>query len=350
MSYRKTITGALLVLALTGAAAFVLTQDREPGPAPVAEQTEQVATVKLERRDLSTTTSLSGQVGFGAARPLAGHVAGTVTWLPKVGATIEQGRQLFRADDAPVVLFYGKMPLYRPIATPLMSGRDVRIVADNLRALGYRVGPRPAGTPAGESVLTPGLVAAIKRWQRDLGRPVTGTVAVGEVEVQSGPVRVESLTVQPGAAAAADLMTVTSTRKLITVSAELADAAKLTAGSRVIVVLPDDRTIKARVSAVGRDATGNEGDAPRLTVSVTVDNPAGLAKLDSAEVKVNFPGRTAKKVLAVPIEALVALSEGGYAVQGPQGLVPVKAGLFADGWVQVSGAGLTEDMDVVVAS
>ncbi|MCY1138254.1 efflux RND transporter periplasmic adaptor subunit [Actinoplanes sp. Pm04-4] len=348
---RKTATVVTLVVVLAGAAtAFALTRDRALDPAPAAEPVAQVATVKLERRDLSTTTSLTGRIGYGSARPLAGRATGTVTWLPAVGATVKRGRQLFRADDAPVVLFYGGMPLYRPIATPLMSGRDVRIVADNLRALGYRVGRRPAKTPAGESVLTPELVGAVKRWQRDLGRPVTGTVAVGDVVVRTGAVRVESLTVQPGAAAEADLMTVTSTRKVITVAAELSDAAKLARGSRVTVVLPDDRTIPARVSAVGRDLAADEGDTPRLVVSVAVDKPAAIAKLDSAEVKVNFPGRTAKKVLAVPIEALVALSEGGYAVQGPQGLIQVKAGMFADGWVQVTGEGLTEDMDVVVAS
>jgi peptidoglycan hydrolase-like protein with peptidoglycan-binding domain len=347
---RKTAT-AVLVVALAGAAAaFALTRDRAPDPAPAAEPVAQVATVKLERRDLSTTTSLSGRIGYGSARPLAGRAAGTVTWLPAVGATVKRGRQLFRADDKPVVLFYGGMPLYRPIATPLMSGRDVRIVADNLRALGYRVGRRPANTPAGESVLTPELVGAVKRWQRDLGRPVTGTVAVGDVVVRTGAVRVESLTVQPGAAAEADLMTVTSTRKVITVAAELSDAAKLAKGARVTVVLPDDRTAKAKVTAVGRDLTAGEGEEPRLNVTVTVDNPASIAKLDSAEVKVNFPGRTAKKVLAVPIEALVALSEGGYAVQGPQGLIQVKVGMFTDGWVQVSGEGLDEGMDVVVAS
>lgn len=350
MPYRKITTGVLAVVVLAAAAAFVLTRDREAGRTPVAEQSAQVATVRVERRDLSTTTSLPGRIGYGSARPLSGHTTATVTWLPPVGKTIKRGRQIFRADDAPVVLFYGGMPLYRPIATPLMSGRDVRIIADNLRALGYRVGRRPANTPAGESVLTPALTAAIKKWQRDLGRPVTGTVAVGDVEVQAGAVRVESLTVQPGIPAAAELMTVTSTRKVITVAAELGDAAKLTRGARVSVALPDDRTVKARVTAVGRTVTAGDGEAPRLTVSVMVDDPRSIARLDSAEVEVTFPGRTAKKVLAVPIEALVALSEGGYAVQGPQGLISVKTGMFAGGWVQVSGPGLTDDMTVVVAS
>ncbi len=335
---------------LAGGAAYALTRHRAPVE-PVAEQTTQVETVPVERRTLSTTRSLPGSIGYGPARPLAGHTAATVTWLPAVGATVKRGRELFRANDQPVVLFYGGMPLYRPIATLNQAGRDVRIVENNLRALGYRTGPRPANTKRGESVLTTGLIGAIKRWQRDLDRPVTGQVAVGDVEVLTSAVRVESIAVQPGSPADAPLMNVTSTGKVITVPAELTDAASLTRGAKVTVTLPDEHTVKARVVAVGRALATAEGtEAPKLTVAVTVDDPATIAKLDSADVKVNFPGRTAKKVLAVPIEALVALAEGGYAVEGPSGLIGVKTGMFADGWVQITGDGLSEGLDVAVSS
>jgi multidrug efflux pump subunit AcrA (membrane-fusion protein) len=52
----------------------------------------------------------------------------------------------------------------------------------------------------------------------------------------------------------------------------------------------------------------------------------------------------AEGVLAVPVDALMALAEGGYAVErvgtGPDGaseLVAVELGAFADGWVEVTG-------------
>ncbi|GIF23936.1 peptidoglycan-binding protein [Paractinoplanes tereljensis] len=320
---------------------------------PVVEETTAVETVPLERRDLSTTRKLDGSIGFGPPRPLAGHTAATVTWLPAVGATIKRGKQLFRADDKPVTLFYGSMPLYRPIAGKNLTGRDVRIIADNLRALGYGFGP-PAVDDDGASVLTDRLIAAIKRWQDDLGLPVTGTIAVGDVEVLAGAVRVDAIAAQPGSPANAPLMSVTSTRKVITVSAELNDAAALDRGDAVTVTLPDDRTVKARILSVGRTLAAADGGVadgpPKLTVSVTVDDPKTIAKLDSANVAVNVAGKTAKDVLAAPIEALIALTEGGYAVQGPNGLVAVETGMFADGWVQISGAGLAEGVDVVVAS
>jgi len=60
-------------------------------------------------------------------------------------------------------------------------------------------------------------------------------------------------------------------------------------------------------------------------------------------------------VLAVPVEALLALSSGGYVLEvvgagGAHHLVPVSLGLFddADGLVQVSGSGLAAGQRVVV--
>jgi peptidoglycan hydrolase-like protein with peptidoglycan-binding domain len=345
---RWTATG-LVVAALAGGAAVVVLRHRAAADVPAAVPVAAPATVKLERRDLSTTTSLPGTIGFGAARPLAGHLNATVTWLPAAGATIRRGQQLYRADDRPVPLFYGDMPLYRTITRATLTGRDVGIVAGNLRALGYRIGSQPSDG----GKLTPSLIAAIKRWQADLGVPPTGQIAVGDVEVQSGAVRVDAVQVQPGSPAAAPLFTVTSTRKVITVPADLDAAASIERDDKVTVVLPDERTVKAHVLSVGRDLAtpdGNEAATPKLTVTVTVDDPATIAKLDSAAVNVNFPGRTAKGVLAAPIEALVALTEGGYAVQGPHGLVAVQTGMFADGWVQISGPGLEPGTAVVVSS
>ena len=63
------------------------------------------------------------------------------------------------------------------------------------------------------------------------------------------------------------------------------------------------------------------------------------------------PGETREGVLAVPVGALVALSEGGYAVQvATEGLVAVETGLFAKGLVEVTGDGVAEGIAVVTTS
>ncbi|GAA2514574.1 efflux RND transporter periplasmic adaptor subunit [Winogradskya humida] len=378
--FARWLIAGLVVVALA-VGAVVLVSRHRAATAPQPEQTVAASTAQLERKDLSTTMSLPGTLGYGTPRPLAGHKEATVTWLPQIGATIKRGKQLFRADDRPVTLFYGSMPLYRDITGTNLVGRDVKIIATNLSALGYSIGHQPsegswvsvpqpaAATPPstpptppptkpvevkdGEGVLTAALKNAIKSWQDDAGLPRTGTITVGDVEVLSGAVRVDAVAVQPGSPANADLMSVTPTRKVITVDAQLTEAGSIKQGAKVTVVLPDEKTVKARVTAVGRKLAA-EGDAgtgpPTLTVTVTADQPKDLDKLDAADVNVTFPGRSAKGVLAAPVEALVALTEGGYAVQGPAGLIAVQTGMFADGWVELTGDGLTEGMAVVVSS
>ncbi|WP_204301328.1 peptidoglycan-binding protein [Actinoplanes campanulatus] len=331
---------------LAAAAVVLVTRPRDPGT-PATAVTEAVATTTLQRRDLSTSKSISGTIGYGPARAVTGHKQATVTWLPAPGATVKRGRQLYRADDLPIPLFYGGMPLYRTITGKGLAGRDVRIIADNLEALGYPIGVQRA-------VLTPQLIAAIKRWQRDQGLPETGAIAVGDVEVLAGAVRVESVAVQPGAPADGPLLSVTATRKVITVAADVSEAASIERGAAVTVVLPDERTVAGRVLSVGRvlaAADGAVGDAtPKLAVTVTLNKPKSIAKIDAAEVRVDFAGKVRENVLAAPVEALVALAEGGYAVQTTTGLVAVTTGMFAQGWVEITGDGLTEGTSVVVAS
>ncbi|MFI7598083.1 efflux RND transporter periplasmic adaptor subunit [Actinoplanes sp. NPDC049681] len=340
-----------------------------PADAPI-----EVKTVALKRQDMSTTEALSGTLGYGTARTVTGNRDGTVTWLPKPGSLVRRGEQVLRVDDEPVPLFYGTMPLFRTLSERNTVGRDVRIVADNLRALGYSVGRRPATGekvarthPApkptttwitvrkGEDVLTAGLIRAIKRWQGDAGLAVTGRIAVGDVVVLGGAVRVDSVAGQLGAPAGGPLMAVTPTTKVITVPADAGEAGSIERGDRVTVALPGDRTVRGRVTAVGRTLKTGEGqngdEPPKLTVTVAVDDPKKVARLDSADVEVTFVAETHRDVLVAPVGALLALSEGGYAVQvRGGGLVAVETGMFAKGMVEISGSGLTEDTEVVTTS
>jgi len=53
-------------------------------------------------------------------------------------------------------------------------------------------------------------------------------------------------------------------------------------------------------------------------------------------------------VLSVPVEALVARPGGGYAVVTGGRYLPVKTGLFAGGYVEISGAGVVAGLTVGV--
>jgi hypothetical protein len=88
---------------------------------------------------------------------------------------------------------------------------------------------------------------------------------------------------------------------------------------------------------------------------VTPTNPTATGRLDQAPVDVSITTSTVRNVLAAPVNALLALSSGGYAVEavgagGVHTLVAAQVGLFDDasGLVQVQGANLRAGMRVVV--
>ena len=123
-----------------------------------------VATAAVVRTDLADYWTESGTVGYRKQRTLRGIEAGVLTWLPRPGSTISRGGTLYRVGDRPVALFYGSSPMFRDIDSVGTVGRDVKVLADNLRALGYRIGDQPApGTrvtvQAGRSENTAGKAA-----------------------------------------------------------------------------------------------------------------------------------------------------------------------------------------------
>jgi hypothetical protein len=392
---RLAIGGAAVVVVLAvGGGTMWAASGGEPETGRPGLPKVQIAAVT--RTDLADTRTEAGALGYGTARALKGAKEGVVTWLPAGGTTIARGQPLYRVNDQPVVMFVGATPLFRRLDTRNLVGRDVKVVADNLRALGYSVGaqpapgrtvtgasagaataggPQPGGTPAGGSahagspaaprvkvkagdgVLTDGVTAAIKRWQTALGVTPTGVLDAGDVAVLPGSVRVNAVQAQLGDPAAGPLMTVTPTAKAVTVAIPATEAGGIDQGDAVEVALPDTTKAKGKVTNVGTVAETGDGsqngqnEPPKMTVTVTLDDPNLVKKLDAASVQVEFSGETRKGVLAVPVGALLALREGGYAVQVRGGnLVGVKTGLFAKGMVEVSGAGLAEGAQVVTTS
>ncbi|PZS11080.1 MAG: hypothetical protein DLM64_07220 [Solirubrobacterales bacterium] len=84
-------------------------------------------------------------------------------------------------------------------------------------------------------------------------------------------------------------------------------------------------------------------------MTVTLTGHQRVTGLDQAAVSVNFEQQSAKNVLSVPVTALVATAGGGYALQqvaAPHRLIPVTPGLFATGYVQVSGAQIYPGLQV----
>ncbi|MFI6640017.1 peptidoglycan-binding protein [Streptomyces sp. NPDC050504] len=371
MASGRTVLVALAVLAAggIGAGAVALT-GRDAAPPAAADAPAKASTAAVVRTDLSDTREVTGTLGFGTEKPLKGGRKGTVTWLPASGDTVRRGKTLYRVDDRPVPVFYGGTPLFRKLGKPGLTGGDVKVVADNLVALGYDIGPyRASGsrvsTAGGEQgKFTASLSAAVKRWQKRVGMAPTGTLDVGDVAVLPGEVRVGGVGAQLGDDATGQLMTVTTTAKAVTVPMDATEVGAVKRGGAVTVVLPDGTEVPGTVASVSRIATGGAGGADAggpgqdggpakvdVTVRLKRDGGAGAENLDAASVRVRFTTATRDGVLAVPVAALVALREGGYAVQVPGGaLIAVKTGMFARGMVEVTGEGLRAGTRVVTAS
>lgn len=361
---RRRLTVALAVLLTAGGAggATAAWSARQGGPQTAPEHPVRLDTVKVTRTDLSTDRTLPGTLGYGPLRTLKGTGPGVLTKLPSPGATAVRGKPLYRVNDQPVTVFLGDTPFFRALDKPGLRGRDVTVLADNLRALGYDIGHTTNHAPTryapGGTEFTVELSAALKRWQRDTGQEATGTLTPGRALVLPGPARVNSVTAIPGDPAEGEVLTYTTTAKSVAVNVDAAEVGALRTGQSVTITLPDSREIPGTVTSVAGAVQGGSAEdqtaqagPPTVAVTVTPRHAADVKGLDSASVQVRFTATDRKGVLAVPVTALLALSEGGYALQRPDStLVPVETGVFADGMVEVSGAGVSEGMTVVTAS
>jgi hypothetical protein len=349
---------ALLVVGVSGAGAVVWS-DTHKGRDTEATAAPRVRTATVTRTDLSDSRTLPGTLGFGRSHVLKGAGQGVVTALPKPGTRAARGQALYRVDDRPVVVFFGTTPFFRALTKTGVRGHDVSVLGDNLRALGYDTGPAGVSRNTGEGEeFTPALAAALKRWQHDTGQDATSTLVPGRAVVLPGAVRVDTVQAQVGDPADTPLLTYTSAAKSVTVPVEATNVGTIEVGAKAQITLPDGRTVRGTVRALGRTVQGGGAqDAATQTgpatvdVSVVPDRAADVGALDAAAVQVRFDTTTRKGVLAVPVSALLALREGGYALQRPDGtLVAVRTGMFAGGLVEVSGKGLVEGSKVVTAS
>ncbi|MGH2855638.1 MAG: peptidoglycan-binding protein [Solirubrobacteraceae bacterium] len=296
--------------------------------------------------NLSTARSSAALYGQGS----------TFTALPSVGQIITRGQSLYQIGGQPVLLLYGSVAPTRAFVAGMSPGRDVAELNANLDALGYGQGL------AGDE-FTAATAAAISALQSAHGASVTGGLPLGSVVFHAGPVRVTSVTPTVGATVMpGPVLAVTSTGRQVKLALDASQQGSVKVGDAVTITLPDNSTTPGRIAYVSSVATtpsssghgGEEESAPTVEVDATPTDPAATGHLDQAPVNVEITTESVENVLAVPVDALLALAGGGYAVEVAAGrvhrLVAVTVGLFddAEGVVQVSGRGLSAGQRVVV--
>jgi hypothetical protein len=318
------------------------------------------STRPVERTSLSSQTQVSGTLGYAGSWTVSvpSVVPGRAvyTMLPSAGRIVRRGQPLFTIDGEPTLLLYGSTPVWRSFQAGMSPGMDVAELNANLRALGL-------DAPSGDAFAS-ATSSAISALQQAHGLTRTGTLLLGAVVLEPGALRVTTVIATLGAPAQpGPVLTGTSTRQHVSVQLDVARQSEVKVGDRVSVILPDNRTTAGVVSAIGKVAmtpssdqqSGGGSSSPTIDVTVRLLHPSAAGNLDQAPVEVSITEQTVSDALAVPVNALVALAGGGYAVEevGPDGshrLVPVTPGIFDDaqGLVQVSGSGLAVGQRVVV--
>jgi hypothetical protein len=321
----------------------------------VADNATPTSLATVTSRSLSSQTDVSGTLGYGGAGSVVNEASGAATWLPGSGQVIRAGQVLYRVSGKPVVLLDGRTPAYRSLSEG-MTGLDVLQLNRNLVALGYA--SSSALDPTSDYFGTE-TKYALERLQAQLGVSQTGKLGLGQAVFLPAPLRITKVTATLGTNVPQGevIAQASSTARRVVVNLDASQQSSVKAGDKVMITLPSNRITEGVVTSVGKvaNSSGSSGSAT-VSVYIALRNPRVTGSLDQAPVDVQITTATVKQSLVVPINALLALSSGGYGVEtiaarGVRQLVPVTLGLFddADGLVQVFGS-LSPGERVVVPS
>ena len=171
------------------------------------------------------------------------------------------------------------------------------------------------------------------------------------VFVKSLPRRVDDVKVERGGTVNGVVMSASGASLVVTIKVDAQTKERLKAGMTASLDLGDGTIVPATVRRISRNA--DQYDVVVAPKSLTAHQ---LELLRDANVRVTIPVKSTNgKVLAVPVAALSAGSDGSSRVEvlrdGKTELVPVKVGLSADGYAEVTPSGdvkLGEGDQVVV--
>lgn len=272
------------------------------------------------------------------------------------------------------VLMFGDAQMWREFRDSMAPGEDVRQLEQNLVALEYA----DFGSMSVDDVFDAATADAITSMQADMGLIETGRIALGAVIFLPGASVVASSPTPPSLGvnlnsgtvmatltpiervemligATGDVTVTSESLQQVSTTIEVEDQDLIELGSEVQIELPDETVVSGAVVEIGSIAVVPQvgQGAPYLEVSVAIDGAADLYEWTGAPVTVSITKQLAANVLAVPVTSLLALLGGGYAVEVHVSsvatrLVAVEAGVYADGWVEVTGVGLEVGAEVVV--
>jgi hypothetical protein len=338
----------VVVVAVAASAGGLFNGHRAPSGG-VSDNEYPTSITTVTEGSLASQISDSGTLEYttpgGSDYSVVNQASGTFSKLPSAGDVFSRGQVLYRVSNDPVILLYGDTPVYRSLHEG-DTGPDVRELNANLLALGY----------ATSSELDPDsdyfsyeTAYAFERLQDKLDEDETGSLAEGQAVFLPGQVRISTVNVTLGtnAGPGAPIMQATSTSRQVVVELDASEQTEVSVGERVQITLPDGQATPGVLSSIGTVASSSSSSStssPTLPVYITLTHPTAAGSLDQAPVTLEITTGAVKHALIVPIDSLLALSGGGYAVEtvsarGVHQLVAVTLGTFDDaaGTVQVTG-------------
>jgi hypothetical protein len=294
---------------------------------------DELDTVGIERGDLTSTSEFTGELGFGESWPLPLTADGIVTGARPLGTVVDFGESLIEIDDRRVFLVEGDVPMFRDLelASPRVAGEDVAQLQRFLIAQGFD----RDGTLEADGVFDSDTRRAVIDWQEATWQQKAGRVTRAEMVFNPEPLRIAA---DQRIGSVFEQLEVTAWEPTVTVDVANRDRPLLTVATPVTIEFGDgtevDGTVSEQISVPQDDGT---------TQARSTIEPHGEVPGESGQVTIAVDATLASDVMIVPVGALLALAEGGYAVEVVDGaasshLVGVDVGEILDGKAEVSGA------------
>ena len=286
--------------------------------------------------------------------------SGVIESTLEAGSEISSGDVVYVQDGLPITAFVTDEPFTRTLTEGVTNGADVAVLEQALADLGFDADGELTVDESFTSVTT----EAISEWQQDLSETwsaveVTGELALSDLLVVSPDfVRIDTVSIEEpvtlGLASQVYTLNSAAGDRIVEANIAAADRSLVAIGNVIDVEFPDGTVVDGTVISLATSAAPGNGDGDggiplEVAVSETPESARGLTEL---AVDLNITNNTAEGVIAVPVGALIAQGDGIFAVETTDGetteIVTVEPGLFAEGFVEVTG--IEDGTAVVVPS
>lgn len=293
----------LILVALACVTAVAVLNLRDDTQTVEATSLAELTTVTVQRGSLRRTADYQGHLTFGQQRPMKSSRAGTITWTPQPGTSVSSGEIIWRIDQKPTFFIHGTVPMFRNLVKGV-TGDDVRQLEAFLIKEGFGVDGWEA-----DEYFTNRTRQAVKRFEEHHGIKVDGSLQLADVVFGPESLNIAEVANIGDMAQDAAIVTTTSTQPSVIVTASNRQVQNIEGEPTASIKLQDDEIVGGRLASISmkttEDGSTNHEVRYQLLSPVDVEQP----------VTVTVDQLIASDELIIPVDALIALVEGGYAVE-----------------------------------